>query len=82
MAAVSVAGGDQQDQMTLQILLDVIDFGLSPAEAVTAPRFITDHFIGSFNQPPAKLASLLMYGGRSGQRDDRRGSPPGGIASR
>ena len=60
-AAISVAGGDQQDQVTLQLLLSYIEFGLSPAEAVTVPRFITDHYVGSFNQPPAKLASLLLY---------------------
>lgn len=35
VAAISVAGGDQQNQMTLQLLLDYIEFGLSPAEAVT-----------------------------------------------
>ena len=56
--AVSVAGGDLQDQVTLQILLDLIDFGLAPAEAVTAPRFVTDHFLGSFRQAAPKLGSL------------------------
>ena len=61
MAAISVAGGDQQDQVTLQLLLDYIEFGLSPAEAVTAPRFITEHYVGSFNQPLPKLASLYVY---------------------
>jgi len=60
-AAISVAGGDQQDQVTLQLLLDYVEFGLAPAKAVTAPRFITEHYVGSFNQPPAKLASLLLY---------------------
>jgi gamma-glutamyltranspeptidase/glutathione hydrolase len=61
VAAISVAGGDQQDQVTLQLLLGHIEFGLSPAEVVTAPRFITEHYVGSFNQPPAKLASLYLY---------------------
>ncbi|WP_406694912.1 gamma-glutamyltransferase [Singulisphaera sp. Ch08] len=56
--AVSVAGGDLQDQVTLQMLLDLIDFRLSPAEAVTAPRFVTHHFLGSFRQTPPKLGSL------------------------
>ena len=59
--AVSVAGGDGQDQAALQMLLDCLDFGLSPAEAVTAPRFGTDHFVGSFRQTPPKLGSLLIY---------------------
>jgi len=43
------------------MLLDVIDFGLSPAESVTAPRFGTNHFLGSFRQTPPKLRSLLLY---------------------
>jgi gamma-glutamyltranspeptidase/glutathione hydrolase len=61
VAAISVAGGDQQDQVTLQLLLGYLDFGLSPAEAVVAPRFITNHHVGSFNQTPPQLASLLVY---------------------
>ena len=50
--AVSVAGGDNQDMMTLQLLLNHIDFGLPPAESVKAPRFMSDHFVGSFRQAP------------------------------
>src|SRR5207245_902888 len=59
--AVSVAGGDNQDQVTLQLLLNHIDFGLAPAESVTAPRFLTDHFLGSFRQKPPDLGSLKVY---------------------
>ncbi|HLJ94004.1 MAG TPA: gamma-glutamyltransferase [Gemmataceae bacterium] len=59
--AISVAGGDGQDQTTLQLLLDVIDFGLSPADAVIAPRFGTNHHLGSFRQTPPALGSLLIY---------------------
>jgi gamma-glutamyltranspeptidase / glutathione hydrolase len=58
--AVSVAGGDGQDQVTLQMLLDLIDFGLTPAESVTAPRFATEHFVSSFRQVPPKLGSLTI----------------------
>src|SRR6185436_3824275 len=56
--AVSVAGGDGQDQATLQMLLDVIDFGMTPAEAVTVPRFGTNHHLGSFRQTKPDLGSL------------------------
>jgi gamma-glutamyltranspeptidase/glutathione hydrolase len=59
--AVSVAGGDLQDQVTLQMLLDVIDFGLAPSDAVVAPRFATNHLINSFRQTPPKLGSLVLY---------------------
>jgi gamma-glutamyltranspeptidase/glutathione hydrolase len=58
--AVSVAGGDNQDQMTLQLLLNHIDFGLEPAESVLAPRFMTDHFISSFGQKPPALGQLRI----------------------
>jgi gamma-glutamyltranspeptidase/glutathione hydrolase len=59
--AVSVAGSDAQDQVTLQSLLDLIDFGMTPSRAVTAPRFTTDHFVSSFTQVPPKLGSLNIY---------------------
>ncbi|MHB1035465.1 MAG: gamma-glutamyltransferase family protein [Pirellulales bacterium] len=61
VAAISVAGGDQQDQVTLQVLLGYLEFGMAPAEAVTAPRYVTDHLVGSFNQTPPKLGSLSIY---------------------
>ncbi|MCC6124890.1 MAG: gamma-glutamyltransferase [Pirellulales bacterium] len=61
VAAISVAGGDLQDQVGLQLLLSYMEFGLSPEQAVTAPRFATEHLIGSFNQPPPKLGSLSVY---------------------
>ncbi|MFO0891406.1 MAG: gamma-glutamyltransferase [Isosphaeraceae bacterium] len=58
--AVSVAGGDNQDMMTLQLVLNHLDFGLSPAASVTAPRFMSDHFVGSFRQTPPKLGELRI----------------------
>ena len=58
--AVSVAGGDNQDQMTLQLLLNHLDFHLEPAASVVAPRFMTDHLIGSFLQKPPSLGSLRI----------------------
>jgi gamma-glutamyltranspeptidase/glutathione hydrolase len=58
--AISVAGGDNQDQMTLQLLLDAIDFDLEPAVSVVAPRFMSDHFIGSFGQKPPALGQLRI----------------------
>jgi gamma-glutamyltranspeptidase/glutathione hydrolase len=59
--ALSAAGGDVQDQTLLQVMLNVIDFGMTPAEAVTAPRFATKHHLGSFNQAAPVLGSLLLY---------------------
>ena len=59
--AVSVAGGDGQDQATLQLLLNHIDFSLAPAQSVTALRFGTNHHVGSFRQAKPELGSLLIY---------------------
>ncbi|MBS1824799.1 MAG: gamma-glutamyltransferase family protein [Acidobacteria bacterium] len=46
--AMSTPGGDNQDQAMLQALLNIIEFGMSPQEAVEAPRFQTEHFYSSF----------------------------------
>jgi gamma-glutamyltranspeptidase / glutathione hydrolase len=58
--AVSVAGGDNQDQMTLQLVLNHLDFGLAPAASVRAPRWMSEHFVGSFRQTPPKLGGLRI----------------------
>jgi gamma-glutamyltranspeptidase/glutathione hydrolase len=58
--AISVAGGDQQDQAAIQIILNYVEFGMSPEEAFKAPRFSTTHFISSFGQDAASLGSLSV----------------------
>ncbi|MFO0910513.1 MAG: gamma-glutamyltransferase [Isosphaeraceae bacterium] len=60
LLAISVAGGDNQEQMTLQLVLNAIDFGLEPSASVTAPRWMSDHFIGSFRQAPPKPGGLRI----------------------
>jgi len=57
---VSVAGGDQQDQTALQLVLSVTEFGLFPQQAADATRFGTNHLIGSFRQPPIDPGSLTI----------------------
>ena len=57
--AISVAGGDAQDQTTLNCLLNHIDFGLAPADAVTAPRFCTHHHLNSF-RPHANRQDAIV----------------------
>ena len=47
--AISVAGGDLQDQVALNLLLNVIEFGMLPEAAVTTPRFATSHHQDSFD---------------------------------
>ena len=46
---LSTPGGDVQDQTLLQVLLNIIEFGMSPQEAVEAPRFQTEHHYTSFD---------------------------------
>jgi len=50
-----------QDQAALQIILDVIDFGMDIDQAMKAARFSTQHFIGSFGQDPPRLGSLRLH---------------------
>jgi gamma-glutamyltranspeptidase / glutathione hydrolase len=58
--AISVAGGDQQDQAAIQVILNYVVFGMSAEEAFKAPRFSTEHFISSFGQDRASLGSLSV----------------------
>jgi gamma-glutamyltranspeptidase / glutathione hydrolase len=58
--AISVAGGDQQDQAAIQVILNYVEFGMNPEEAFKAPRFSTTHFISSFGQDRAALGSLSV----------------------
>jgi gamma-glutamyltranspeptidase/glutathione hydrolase len=60
--AISVAGGDMQDQAALQVILNYVDFGMNPEEAFKAPRFSTEHFISSFGQDRAHRGSLSVPG--------------------
>ena len=60
--AISVAGGDVQDQTTLNVLLNHIEFGMMPKDAVTAPRFHTNHHQDSFNPDPDRNSAFVGRG--------------------
>lgn len=60
--AISVAGGDLQDQTTLNVLLNFIEFGMMPDKAVTAPRFSTSHHQNSFNPNPQRQKTFGQAG--------------------
>ena len=60
--AISVAGGDLQDQVTLNLLLNFIEFDLPPENAVTAPRFATDHHQDSFDPDPDRVKTFKEAG--------------------
>jgi gamma-glutamyltranspeptidase/glutathione hydrolase len=55
---LSTPGGDNQDQALAQVLLNIIEFGLNPQEAVEAPRFDTQHYISSFDNHEFLAGSL------------------------
>lgn len=46
---MSTPGGDNQDQALLQALLNILEFEMTPQQAVEAPRFQTEHFYASFD---------------------------------
>ena len=46
---LSTPGGDNQDQTLVQILLNIVEYGMNVQEAVEAPRFQTLHFVSSFD---------------------------------
>ncbi|MCC7263050.1 MAG: gamma-glutamyltransferase [Candidatus Latescibacteria bacterium] len=60
--AISVAGGDLQDQATLNLLLNHIDFGQSPEEAVRTPRVATHHHQDSFDPNPQREQTFIRAG--------------------
>ena len=49
--ALSIPGGDQQEQALLQVLLAVALFNFNPQAAVEAPRFQSKHLVGQFRRP-------------------------------
>ncbi len=64
-AALSTPGGDNQDQALLQVLFNVIEFGMNPQEAVEAARFDSQHFVSSFEDHtfnPGLLALEQRFG--------------------
>ena len=56
--AISVAGGDLQDQTTLNCLLNHVEFGMMPEDAVTAVRFSTGHQENSFDPNAVRRETL------------------------
>ena len=63
--AISVAGGDQQDQASIQIALNRIVFGFDTKQSVQTPRFSTEHHINWFGHLPVKPGTLSIPPGIS-----------------
>lgn len=60
--AISVAGGDLQDQATMNLLLNFVEFGMLPENAVTAPRFANAHHEDSFDPNPIREQTFKAPG--------------------
>jgi gamma-glutamyltranspeptidase/glutathione hydrolase len=56
-------GGDMQTQAMVQLILNIVDFGMDPQQAIEAPRVSTWSFPGSF-WPHAYLPGLVGVEGR------------------
>jgi gamma-glutamyltranspeptidase/glutathione hydrolase len=91
---ISVAGGDLQDQTTLNLFLDFVEFGMLPETAVVAPRFATAHHQDSFDPNPRREQTFKQAGSLNisesvpqGVREDLTGrghqvtTTPGAIAN-
>ncbi|MET0153522.1 MAG: gamma-glutamyltransferase family protein [Candidatus Binatia bacterium] len=55
-------GGDQQDQWTLQVFLNLVEFGMGVQEAIEAARFSSVHFPSSFHPHGAVAGGLRLEG--------------------
>jgi gamma-glutamyltranspeptidase/glutathione hydrolase len=57
---LSTPGGDNQEQSLLQVLLDVVEFGMNAENAVEAPRFQTRHLVSSFDNHAMNPGDVLL----------------------
>ena len=63
VATIGCPGGDDQAQANLQILLNLLVFGMNPQQAVEAPRFATETVVDSFWPHPYRPGVLSVEPG-------------------
>jgi gamma-glutamyltranspeptidase/glutathione hydrolase len=63
VATVGCPGGDDQAQANLQIMLNMLVFGMNPQQAVEAPRFATETVVDSFWPHPYRPGVLSVEPG-------------------
>jgi gamma-glutamyltranspeptidase/glutathione hydrolase len=63
VATVGCPGGDDQGQANLQIILNMLVFGMNPQQAVEAPRFATETVVDSFWPHPCQPGVLSVEPG-------------------
>ena len=84
---VGCPGGDDQAQANLQIVLNLVAFGMNPQEAVEAPRFATQTLVNSFYPRIYKPGQLNVESGilestRAGLRAPSTNRPIGSCHRR
>jgi gamma-glutamyltranspeptidase/glutathione hydrolase len=63
VATIGCPGGDDQAQADLQIVLNLLVFGMNPQQAVEAPRFATKTLVDSFWPHPYQPGQLNVEAG-------------------
>jgi len=63
--AFSVQGGDSQDQNLLQCFLNVVEFGMTPQQAVEAPNINSFQMMNSFQDHTSRPGRVLVAGSTS-----------------
>jgi len=58
--AFSVQGGDSQDQNLLQYFLDIVEFGMTPQQAVEAPNMNSFQMMNSFQDHTSRPGVMLV----------------------
>jgi gamma-glutamyltranspeptidase/glutathione hydrolase len=58
--AFSVQGGDGQDQDLLQFFLNVVEFGMTPQEAVESPGFYSFQMRASFDNHKTEPGTIQL----------------------
>jgi gamma-glutamyltranspeptidase/glutathione hydrolase len=60
LLAFSVQGGDTQDQNLLQFFLNVVEFGMTPQQAVEAPNLTSYQMFSSFGEHVSEPGRLTL----------------------
>jgi gamma-glutamyltranspeptidase/glutathione hydrolase len=60
LLAFSVQGGDTQDQNLLQFFLNVVEFGMTPQQAVEAPNLVSHQMFSSFGEHVSEPGRLTL----------------------
>jgi gamma-glutamyltranspeptidase/glutathione hydrolase len=60
LLAFSVQGGDTQEQNLLQFFLNVVEFGMTPQQAVEAPNLVSYQMFSSFGEHVSEPGRLTL----------------------